>query len=70
MEARERNWRIRRLRGIYAQVSMLTGLRREAAQQAIDEELALLGAEPQGLRWRRYREELEAEIADFSEVDQ
>jgi hypothetical protein len=40
-----RNWRIRNLRALYSLASILTGDRKEAAQLAIDQELALLGAE-------------------------
>lgn len=48
--ARARNWRIRCLRALYAQAHMLTGERRERAQQAIDDEIALTGAETQAQR--------------------
>lgn len=43
-KARARNWRIRNLRSLHAVAGQLTGLRRSVAQDAIDEELELLGA--------------------------
>lgn len=43
-KARARNWRIRNLRSLYVMAGQLTGLRRSVAQDAVDEELELLGA--------------------------
>jgi len=42
--ARERNWRIRRLRGLYVQCGMLTPDNRAIARKAINDELLNLGA--------------------------
>lgn len=47
---RDRNWRIFKLRGLYAQVSMLTGERKTVARALVDQELALLGAETETKR--------------------
>lgn len=48
--ARDRSWRIFKLRGLYAQVSLLTGERRTVARALVDQELALLGAESETKR--------------------
>lgn len=42
--ARARNWRIRCLRSLHALCGLLTGERRSAARNAVDDELALIGA--------------------------
>lgn len=42
--ARQRNWHIRRLRGLYAQCGILTHGNRTLARQAINNELLNLGA--------------------------
>lgn len=57
--ARDRNWKIFKLRGLYAQVWMLTGERRDAARAAVDQELFLMGAESETERMLRHRRELE-----------
>ena len=43
--ARERNWRIMRLRSLYATASILSDGRMEAVQAIIDDELRAMGAE-------------------------
>lgn len=43
-QAGERNFRIFRLRGLHAQLWLLTGKRREQAQRLVDQELASIGA--------------------------
>ena len=48
--ARDRSWRIFKLRGLYAQVSILTGERKTDARALIDQELSLLGAETEAKR--------------------
>lgn len=53
--ARERSFRIFRLRGLWAQCLLLTGERREAAQAAVDDELAALGAETETARQAAHR---------------
>jgi hypothetical protein len=50
IEARERNWRIRCFRALFAQSGMLTGNRRKLVEQLIDQELSLLGAEKSATR--------------------
>lgn len=42
--ATERNFRIFQLHGLHAQVRLLTGKRRERAQQLVDDELRAMGA--------------------------
>lgn len=42
--ATDRNFHIFRLRGLYTQMSLLTGKRREAGQRLVDHELAAMGA--------------------------
>ncbi|QUT04019.1 hypothetical protein KFK14_12770 [Sphingobium phenoxybenzoativorans] len=69
--ANERNFRIFQLRGLHAQVGLLTGRRREQARDLVDRELKAMGALPMrehaDERWRRIeakarkRKELEAE---------
>lgn len=48
--ASERNFRIFRLRGLYSQMFLLTGKRRERAMKLVDQELIAMGAKPQSLR--------------------
>lgn len=48
--ARERNFRIFRLRGLHAQVGLLTGWRLKAARWIIDRELNGLGADAETKR--------------------
>lgn len=48
--ARDRNWQIFKLRGLWYQVYALTEERRELARLAIDAELLLLGAEDETSR--------------------
>jgi hypothetical protein len=47
--ARDRNWRVWKLRGLWWNSFPMTGERRDAYRAAIDAELALLGAEPQAV---------------------
>jgi hypothetical protein len=74
--ARQRNRRIWTLRGLWAQCYSLTDDRQARAQAIVDEELAKLGAEPEGDRKARQRAKWEAELAaapdegEFREVDQ
>lgn len=53
--AGERNFRIFMLRGLHAQMRLLTGRRRELARKLVDEELAALGAETQARRLEHRR---------------
>lgn len=62
--ARNRNNRIWLLRGLWSQQYLLTGERRAAAQALVDAELELIGAEPEGVRQKRRRDEL------FSDLEQ
>jgi hypothetical protein len=55
--ARDRNWRVWKLRGLWWNSFPMTGERRDAYRAAIDAELALLGAEPQGVRLAREERE-------------
>jgi len=48
--ARKRNFRIFRLRGLHAQVSLLTGWRKKVARWIIDRELNALGADAETKR--------------------
>lgn len=57
--ARERAFRIFRLRGLYAQNYLLTGWRRKVAQWMVDLELRRLGAEPEANRQARKAKMLE-----------
>jgi len=59
VSARERAWHIRRLRGLWYQVDVLTPARRRLAQQVIDDDLEAIGAEPQTQRHARERAEAE-----------
>lgn len=45
-----RNFRIFQLRGLHAQVGLLTGKRREAARRLVDQELRAMGAETEAAR--------------------
>lgn len=56
--ARDRNWRIFKLRGLFYQMFILTGERREAAWAALDAELVALGAEGEHARRERQHREL------------
>lgn len=71
--ATERAFRIFRLRGLYAQVSLLTGERRAAAERLVDEELTALGATPQAAhdaeRWAKWDAEQLPANPSFAEVD-
>lgn len=51
--AKERNWRIFRLRGLYAQVSLLDADLRLDGEIAVDRQLERLGAEKESVRRRR-----------------
>lgn len=51
--SRERNWRIFRLRGLYANLHVLSETRRKQAQQLVDEELLQLKAESETQRHER-----------------
>lgn len=69
-EASDRNFRIFKLRGLYAQVGLLTGKRRERARKIVDEELKAMGAETEGARIEARRMKIEREYASFNgEVD-
>jgi hypothetical protein len=57
--ARDRNWRIFKLRGLWWNVGMLTGKRLTAARRAIDAELEHLGAESSSQRVERERRDAE-----------
>lgn len=46
----KRNFRIFQLRGLHAQVNLLTGKRREAARKLVDQELQAMGAETEAAR--------------------
>lgn len=48
--ASDRNFRIFLLPGLYAQVGLLTGKRREQARKLVDQELAAMGATPETQR--------------------
>jgi hypothetical protein len=56
-QARNRNWRIWRLRGLYANSFPMTGVHLAAYQAAIDAQLSELGAEPEGARQVRLKSE-------------
>lgn len=62
-EAAKRNWRIRRLRALYAQCSMLRADRADIAREAIDMEIMDMGAESEEGRRFRQRKELETFLA-------
>lgn len=73
--ATERAFRIFRLRGLWCQTLLLTGERRMAAQNAVDAELALLGAETHGARIaaeldERAKRRHDPTDADFAEVEE
>ena len=55
--ARDRNWRIFKIRGLYYQSMLLTGAHRIAALAAVDGQLRELGAEPETERRDRLRRE-------------
>ena len=48
--ANDRNFRIFRLRGLHAQMWLLTGKRREQAKKLVDQELAAMRAESETKR--------------------
>lgn len=48
--ARNRNWRVFKLRGLWASCGLLAEPYRTAARRAIDDDLLASGAVPQGLR--------------------
>lgn len=62
--ARNRNFRIWRLRGLFAQVSMLSPARRALAEAIIDDELSGLGAITETEARKRRHDELYARLAD------
>lgn len=62
--ARDRNWRIFRLRALFYQVTLLSPDRRREAQHLIDEELMATGAEPESIRRRRLDQELETRLKE------
>lgn len=73
--ATERAFRIFRLRGLWCQTYLLTGERRTLAQQVIDAELALLGAEPHATRMAAEADDVARRLpppteAEFAEVEQ
>lgn len=53
--ARRRNFRVFQLRGLHAQVRLLTGWRRKVAMWLVDRELMAVGAEPETARQRARR---------------
>lgn len=55
--ARDRNWRVWKLRGLWSNSFPLSGDRLLAYRAAIDAELAILGAEPETARRERLRRE-------------
>lgn len=55
IEARERNFRIWRLRGHFQQSYMILGPRGDMIRQLIDEEITQLGAESQLARIKEYK---------------
>lgn len=71
--ATERSFKIFRLRGLWYMCLILTGERRAAAQQLVDDELALLGAKPQAQhdaeRFARWDAEQLPANPSFDEVD-
>ena len=56
-QARNRNWRIFKLRGLYANSYPMMGEHLTAYQAAIDAQLAEMGAEPEGARQIRIKAE-------------
>ena len=48
--ANQRNFRIFQLRGLHAQMRLLTGKRRDQAWKLVDQELAAMGAETETKR--------------------
>lgn len=58
--ARDRNWQIYKLRGLYWLLAPLTGERLIAARAAVDAELELLGTESVSARRDRERRERES----------
>lgn len=65
--ARERNWRIRRLRGFSANAALLRPDRAETVRAIVDEELAEVGAETEAARRERWRKELDAAFAELKD---
>lgn len=61
--ARERNWRVFKLRGLQSQLGLLTGPRRVLASALIDRELEAIGAKPRAQHEAEQRAEFEAEWA-------
>lgn len=57
--ARDRNWRVWKLRGLYWNAYGMTGEHLAAYRAAIDAQLAELGAEPETERDARKRREVE-----------
>ncbi|UIJ43759.1 hypothetical protein LZK98_11720 [Sphingomonas cannabina] len=57
--ARQRNWRIRSLRALWAQAGMLSPDRAAAVRHIVDAELQAAGAEPELIRRERYVTESE-----------
>lgn len=73
--ATQRSFRIFRLRGLWSQAWLLTGERRAAARDLIDQELALLGADAEtkrqaeaAARWARIEAREAAEAAMEEEL--
>lgn len=62
-KAQEKAFRIFKLRGLHSLTSLLTGERRLHARALVDEEITLLGGEPQAFRDARRRAEHAAEAA-------
>ncbi|OHC95585.1 MAG: hypothetical protein A2792_03590 [Sphingomonadales bacterium RIFCSPHIGHO2_01_FULL_65_20] len=62
--ARNRNFRIFRLRGLFAQVSMLSPARRELVEAIIDDELSELGSVTETEARKKRHDELYARLAE------
>jgi len=73
-EAQEKAFRLFRLRALWVQALLLTGERQRGVRALVDEEITLLGGEPQAFRdHRRTAEWAALEAADnqaFEEVAQ
>lgn len=62
--ARDRNWRIFRLRALFYQVALLSPDRSREARHLVDEELMAIGAEPESIRRRRLYDELTTRLKE------
>ena len=57
--ARDRNWRVWKLRGLWSNAFPMTGERLDAYRAAVDAELIHLGAEPETQRRARIKREVD-----------